>query len=51
LKSRAKFLALDEISFRKPVPIGSILIMTSQIVYAPGSPHRSFQVAVSYKFK
>ncbi|CAI2172934.1 1658_t:CDS:10 [Funneliformis geosporum] len=47
LKSRLKFLALDEISFRKPVQIGSILIMTSQIVYASGSPHYSFQVAVT----
>ncbi|RIA92076.1 HotDog domain-containing protein [Glomus cerebriforme] len=46
LKSRPTFLALDEISFRKPVQIGSILIMSSQIVYAPGSPHRSFQVMV-----
>ncbi|CAG8725864.1 8794_t:CDS:10, partial [Funneliformis mosseae] len=45
LKSRPTFLALDEISFRKPVHIGSILIMTSQIVYAPGPPHKSFQVA------
>ncbi|CAG8638062.1 15550_t:CDS:2, partial [Funneliformis caledonium] len=47
LKSRPTFLALDEISFRKPVHIGSILIMTSQIVYAPGPPHKSFQVAVT----
>ncbi|GBB84858.1 hypothetical protein RclHR1_11430006 [Rhizophagus clarus] len=47
LKNRPKFLALDEISFRKPVQIGSILCMFSQIVYAPGSPHKSFQVAVT----
>ncbi|CAB4375902.1 unnamed protein product [Rhizophagus irregularis] len=47
MRSRPKFTALDEISFRKPVPIGSILCMSSQIVYAPGSPHKSFQVSVT----
>ncbi|CAG8478608.1 35487_t:CDS:2 [Gigaspora margarita] len=46
LRSRPRFLALDDISFRKSVPIGSILNMSSQIVYAPGPPHKSFQVAV-----
>nr|CAG8433584.1 14268_t:CDS:2 [Entrophospora candida] len=40
------FGALDEISFRKPVPIGSVLSLSSQIVYSPGTPHQSFQVAV-----
>ncbi|CAG8590131.1 12710_t:CDS:10, partial [Cetraspora pellucida] len=47
LRSRPTFLALDEISFRKPVPIGSILSMSSQVVYAEGPPHKSFQVAVT----
>ncbi|RIB05943.1 hypothetical protein C2G38_2218325 [Gigaspora rosea] len=49
LRSRPRFLALDDISFRKSVPIGSILNMSSQIVYAPGPPHKSFQVAVHFE--
>ncbi|CAG8441431.1 17095_t:CDS:2 [Dentiscutata heterogama] len=47
LRSRPIFLALDEISFRKSVPIGSILNMSSQIVCSPGPPHKSFQIAVT----
>ncbi|KAG0304360.1 hypothetical protein BGZ98_005616 [Dissophora globulifera] len=37
---------LDEISFRKPVPIGSILSLDSQIAYSEGGRHHSFQVMV-----
>ncbi|KAG0230228.1 hypothetical protein BGW42_001095 [Actinomortierella wolfii] len=44
--SRPKFLALDEISFRAPVPIGTFLALDSQIVYAEGGDHHSFQVMV-----
>ncbi|CAG8543604.1 4356_t:CDS:2 [Dentiscutata erythropus] len=47
LRSRPIFLALDEISFRKSVPIGSILKMSSQIVCSPGPPHKRFQIAVT----
>ncbi|CAJ0744956.1 12043_t:CDS:10 [Entrophospora sp. SA101] len=47
LRNRPVFLALDEISFRKPVLIGSVLSLSSQIVYSPGTPHQSFQVAVT----
>lgn len=46
VSSRPTFLALDEISFRKPVPIGTFLALDSQIVYAEGGNHQSFQVMV-----
>ncbi|KAG0088771.1 hypothetical protein BGZ92_005750 [Podila epicladia] len=46
ISSRPTFLALDEISFRKPVPIGTFLALDSQIVYAEGGDHHSFQVMV-----
>ncbi|KAF9154007.1 hypothetical protein BG015_002150 [Linnemannia schmuckeri] len=46
IASRPTFLALDEISFRKPVPIGTFLALDSQIVYAEGGDHHSFQVMV-----
>ncbi|KAF9562517.1 hypothetical protein EC968_005215 [Mortierella alpina] len=46
ISSRPTFLALDEISFRKPVPIGTFLALDSKIVYAEGSDHHSFQVMV-----
>ena len=46
IKHRPLFLALDEISFRKPVPIGTFLALDSQIVFAEGGDHRSFQVMV-----
>ncbi|KAF9355784.1 hypothetical protein BGX26_006134 [Mortierella sp. AD094] len=36
LKCRPKFLALDEISFRAPVNIGTFLALDSQIVYSDG---------------
>ncbi|RKP21406.1 Thioesterase/thiol ester dehydrase-isomerase, partial [Rozella allomycis CSF55] len=44
IKSKAYFVALDELSFKKPVPIGSILTFTAQVVYSEGAPHHSFQV-------
>ncbi|KAF9398804.1 hypothetical protein BGZ94_005893 [Podila epigama] len=46
IKYRPTFLALDEISFRKPVPIGTILALDSQIVFSEGGQHHSFQVMV-----
>ncbi|KAG0210209.1 hypothetical protein BGX28_009514 [Mortierella sp. GBA30] len=46
IKHRPTFLSLDEISFRKPVPIGTFLALDSQIVFAEGGDHHSFQVMV-----
>ncbi|KAG0065636.1 hypothetical protein BGZ89_008092 [Linnemannia elongata] len=46
IKYRPTFLALDEISFRKPVSIGTFLALDSQIVFAEGGDHHSFQVMV-----
>ncbi|KAI7823815.1 HotDog domain-containing protein, partial [Gamsiella multidivaricata] len=46
IKNRPTFLALDEISFRKPVNIGTFLALDSQIVYSEGGEHHSFQVMV-----
>ncbi|KAL2912790.1 hypothetical protein HK105_207677 [Polyrhizophydium stewartii] len=40
------FVALDDITFRQPVNIGSLLALRSQVVYAPGAPSMSFQVMV-----
>ncbi|KAI8850839.1 HotDog domain-containing protein [Chytridium lagenaria] len=45
-KSRVYFVALDDITFKRPVPIGSLLSLTAQAVYSAGSPSRSFQVRV-----
>ena len=41
------FLAQDDIQFRKPVEIGSLLLLDARIDLARGAPHRSFQVAVT----
>lgn len=41
---RPLFIRLDEISFKKPVPIGSLLIFTSKVVY---SKDKIFRVTVS----
>ncbi|KAF9180335.1 hypothetical protein BGZ51_006053 [Haplosporangium sp. Z 767] len=46
IKYRPTFLALDEISFRKPVPVGTLLELDSQIAFAEGGKHHSFQVMV-----
>ncbi|KAH8550571.1 acyl-CoA thioester hydrolase [Umbelopsis sp. PMI_123] len=47
LKSRCpNLLSMDEVTFRRPVHVGSLLKLTSHIVYAEGYPHRSFQVRV-----
>ncbi|KAF9099775.1 hypothetical protein BGX27_000533 [Mortierella sp. AM989] len=46
IKCRPTFLALDEISFRAPVNIGTLLALDSQIVYSEGGEHHSLQVRV-----
>ncbi|KAJ2842744.1 hypothetical protein IWW36_005792 [Coemansia brasiliensis] len=44
--SRPSYVSLDDFSFKKPVNIGSILKLTSQVVYS--EPENStFQIAVS----
>jgi acyl-coenzyme A thioesterase 9 len=45
-KSRVHFVALDDITFRKPVPIGSLLSLTSQVVFCTGAPSKTMQVKV-----
>ncbi|CAO3633916.1 unnamed protein product [Mucor hiemalis] len=45
-KSNVNLLSLDEIVFKKPVPVGSLLNLSSQIIYSPGDHHKSFQVSV-----
>lgn len=37
LNTPPEFVASDEIQFRKSVPVGSILTLTSKVCYAPGS--------------
>ncbi|KAJ3211219.1 Acyl-coenzyme A thioesterase 9, mitochondrial [Clydaea vesicula] len=44
-KTRPNFTSLDDIVFKKPVPIGSFLSLTSQIVYTDMETN-SFQVKV-----
>ncbi|KAI9223581.1 HotDog domain-containing protein [Blastocladiella britannica] len=48
-KNHPIFLAMDDIWFRKPVPIGSILALTSQVVYSRAHKDKggSFQVKVT----
>lgn len=46
-KSPVSLLSLDEIIFKKPVPVGSLLNLSSQVIYAQGDPHKSFQVSVT----
>ncbi|KAG2219695.1 hypothetical protein INT45_001867 [Circinella minor] len=47
LNSRhANLLAMDEVIFRKPVHVGTLLNLKSEIIYAEGHPHRSFQCRV-----
>ncbi|KAJ1943748.1 hypothetical protein FBU59_002814, partial [Linderina macrospora] len=44
--SRPSYVSLDDFSFQKPVNIGSILKLTSQVVYSEPE-NKTFQVAVS----
>lgn len=47
LKSRsAMLLAMDEVIFRKPVHVGTLLRLKSEVIHAEGHPHKSFQVRV-----
>ncbi|KAJ2002088.1 hypothetical protein H4R26_003788, partial [Coemansia thaxteri] len=45
-QSRPSYVSLDDFSFQKPVSIGSILKLTSQVVYSEPE-NKAFQVAVS----
>ncbi|KAJ2884644.1 hypothetical protein H4R27_001945 [Coemansia aciculifera] len=45
-QSRPSYISLDDFSFQKPVNIGSILKLTSQVVYSEPE-NKTFQVAVS----
>jgi acyl-coenzyme A thioesterase 9 len=46
LKARPLTVCLDEISFRQPVRIGSILTYDAEVVYSEGFPHSTFQVQI-----
>lgn len=46
-KSPVNLLSLDEIVFKKPVPVGSLLSLSSQVIYSQGENHKSFQVSVT----
>ncbi|ORZ37575.1 HotDog domain-containing protein [Catenaria anguillulae PL171] len=46
-KGHPVFLAMDDIWFRKPVPIGSILRFDSRVVYSRAPTNTSFQVMVT----
>ncbi|KAH8926184.1 Thioesterase/thiol ester dehydrase-isomerase, partial [Atractiella rhizophila] len=46
-RSAVNFLSLDELSFHKPVEIGSLLQLASTVVFSPTvGQHKSFQVNV-----
>ena len=45
-KSTIGFVALDDISFKHPVNIGSILSLKSEVVYSDGGATKMFQVSV-----
>ena len=47
IRARPYTIAMDDVAFRKPVPIGSSLFLTSEVTYAEGEPHRTFQVSVT----
>ena len=42
----AILLAMDEVVFRRPVHVGTLLHLKSEVIYAEGAPHHSFQVRV-----
>lgn len=39
-------LSMSDVEFKKPVPIGSVLMLQSEVTHADGEPHRTFQVSV-----
>ncbi|KAJ1653091.1 hypothetical protein IWQ61_006715 [Dispira simplex] len=45
-KRSPKILAIDDITFKKPVPIGSVLYLTSQVTYSSGLPNASYEISV-----
>ncbi|KAI8994999.1 HotDog domain-containing protein [Pilobolus umbonatus] len=46
-KGNVGLMSSDEIVFKKPVPVGALLNLTSQVRYAEGGNHRSFQIDVT----
>lgn len=46
-KSNITLKAMDEVTFRRPVPIGCLLNLTSQIVYSRDPSSQTFQVSVT----
>ncbi|RYY37050.1 hypothetical protein EON62_01350 [archaeon] len=44
--SLPKFLALDDITFLRPVEVGTLLRFDARLVYAPGAPSHTFSVSV-----
>ena len=46
IKGRPFTISLEDIAFTKPVPIGSILFLSAEVVFAEGDPHRTFQIKV-----
>ncbi|GAA6030042.1 hypothetical protein JCM8097_009228 [Rhodosporidiobolus ruineniae] len=46
-RSAVTFIALDELQFRQPVEIGSLLLLDSKVTFSPmQGEHRSFHVSV-----
>ncbi|RKP33689.1 HotDog domain-containing protein, partial [Dimargaris cristalligena] len=42
-----RLLAIDDIAFKMPVPIGSMLNLAAQVTYSSGLPGASFEVSVT----
>lgn len=51
LDARPLTLSSDDMAFRRPVPIGSMLFLNAQVVYAEGSPRTTFQVRVTAEIR
>lgn len=47
MQGRPFAVASDEIVFKKPVSIGSILFLSSEVTLSQGHPHQTFQVSVT----
>ncbi|KAI9029658.1 HotDog domain-containing protein, partial [Phycomyces nitens] len=47
VKSQVSLLSLDEIVFKKPVSVGSLLNLSSKVIYSQGDPSKSFQISVT----
>ncbi|KAJ1971189.1 hypothetical protein H4R35_005412 [Dimargaris xerosporica] len=46
-KGPPHLIAIDDITFKKPVPIGSLLNLSSQVTYSLGAPNTAFEVSVT----